>query len=296
MKNLPLETKTLFRLIKSYLIPFFTFLFIAPVFLFTFKVLADTLTLKPLAEKKSISKGAANSETLAEGICKGEKSDLALVWAMDVSSSMDALEMSTQLQGYINALKDPKVVSNLLNCQCTEIALLLWAETTKVAFDFKKLDSIENIASLILVLENLKPQRSNLIESLGDQTMIDIGVLRASEMILSRKNQSLNHIISVSGDGFLSQLSPSILQDMNELKQSLHYEGITINGLPILVHESEDPVTNPPKLSNGYVDLEDFYKKEVVTPFGYVEKATGYTDFARAIQKSLLRDSCNVIM
>lgn len=251
----------------------------------------------------------AATATAQNGICEGRTSDLAMVWSIDTSSSMDELEMTTQLDGYIAALQDPQIKKNLLNCQCTEVAVLLWADDNYLAFDFTKLDNPENIKSLMDTLESLKPRREEFFELLGYQTHIRFGIERSGELILNRTEPALRNIITVSGDGIESQLGPDFLAEMREHKQYLHDNNITINGLPILVYEPEDPNVEPssnrlnPLARNdqqpsysGYEDLEDFYRQEVITPLGYVIKANEYSEFGRAIRESLLRDTCNLMM
>lgn len=158
-------------------------------------------------------------------------------------------------------------------------------------------------------LESLKPRREEFLELIGYNTHISSEIERPGELLLNRTEPALRNIISVSGDGIESQLGLAIMEQMREQKEYLHDNNITINGLPILVYEPKDPVIEPypntvsplartdqqPE-DNGYDDLEDFYRQEVITPLGYVIKANEYSEFAQAIKASLLRDTCNLMM
>src|SRR5690606_17927451 len=99
--------------------------------------------------------------------------------------------------------------------------------------------------------------------------------------------------MTVSGDGYNSHLDDQTLREIRDQKKALETAEITVNGVPIVIHEYSDmlpaenlsgPMMNRGifmqnrssmygRSDTGYDDLADFYKKEIVTRDGYVEKA-----------------------
>jgi hypothetical protein len=77
-------------------------------------------------------------------------------------------------------------------------------------------------------------------------------------------------VIDVSGDG-ASMGEPR----MPDVRDQAIAQGVTINGLPILALEP---------------DVDVYYRENVVTPSGFVEVATSWEDFARAIRAKLVRE------
>lgn len=244
----------------------------------------------------------------AKGICEGKSTDVALVMAIDVSGSLNPLEMDTQINGYISALQDPAVMNNLLTCQCNEISVVIWADNTSIAFEFDQIDTDEKIEKLVGVLEEIKASKTTLASTMGYQTFLSQGIERSAEVLAARTEPARRKIINISSDGFESRLDDGTLGKMRSVKQSLEQDNVVINGLPILVYDfiEESKSSNAfgalaqgstqMSSGNGYDDLADFYRKEVITRYGYVEKAEEYVDFGRAVKSSLLRDTCALMM
>jgi hypothetical protein len=241
-------------------------------------------------------------------VCSGDTTDLSMVWAIDVSSSLNQEEMEVQIQGYIDALNHPQVKQNLFYCQCTEVAVVLWADRAIEVFSFTRIDNDQAIEDLVSLL--LEVQRSRVVdyhESIGYQTFISEAIRFSHELITVREPTTQRMLISVSGDGMESQLGVDTLEQMRERNQRMYYQGIQVNGVPIVVNQNSDfprrslmtpgpTVQEPQSGSSPYEGVVDFYQREVITPHGYVEVAENYQDFSRAIQRSMIRDTCNLIM
>lgn len=240
-------------------------------------------------------------------VCNERKTEQSLIWALDASSSMDKEEFKTQVNGYIAALKDQAVQNNFFYCQCTEIAVVLWSEKSQIKYNFKQMKDEKSVEDLIGFFSQLAMPNY----SLGSMTDLYQALNFSGKEILTRINPNQNPklAITISGDGYNKHTDPQTLSELRDQKQTLADAGVKINGVPVVIYQYEDfpQARNSGPLKSrelhsgnnnttGYKDLADFYTKEIITPNGYIEKAETYSDFARAIKNSALRDSCNVMM
>ncbi len=242
--------------------------------------------------------------------CDSARPDLSLVLAIDVSSSVDKEEMETQLQGYKNSLLSPQIQNNLLNCQCTEISVVLWAQGATVAYPATQMKSSQEISELAKFFNDLSKGDTPWVKyGLSTTTEITNALGFSGKYLLDLKSQANSLVINISGDGGLPNNSLNALTKLRTQRQFLIDNGITINGIPIVVHESSDStqgrslIDSPvsPSVNNSnytplYSDVADFYDQEVRSTYGFLQKAEGYEDFPRVLQRSLERLTCNLIM
>lgn len=241
-------------------------------------------------------------------ICESRKqTEASMVWALDISFSLDALEYETQIQGYITALQDKAVRNNFKYCQCSEISVVTWADRSAINYDFKQMKSDKEIDDLIAKLVALKNNFS-LDPEVGAQTNVLDALKFSNNLVMARKeeNKKTRLLVTLSGDGTQGQIYPEIIEAFKNEKMAAEQSGVTVNGVPINVYPESDfaPVRNlglsPIATQNVNVLPADyvtqFYKDHVVTRDGYVETATDFNDFARAIKQSILRDSCQLMM
>lgn len=247
-------------------------------------------------------------------VCESRKTEHSVIWALDISSSMDIEEYKTQINGYISALNDKAVQSNLFHCQCTEIAIVVWSETQTLKYDFKQMKDEKAVKDLISFLENYQNSYDDNY-SLGYTTNVLDALGFSYKQILTRKNteQTPELSITISGDGFHNRTDPATIEQFRAQKQTIENNGVTVNGVPVLIYEYsdfvplqkslgsfqpsfQDPLGQHSGSNSDYKDLADFYDREIVTSDGYVEKAENFEDFGRAVRNSILRDTCKLMM
>ncbi len=201
--------------------------------------------------------------------------DLQLVFAVDVSASIDVSEARLQRQGYINALLDPNVIRAIQNGPLGRIAITYseWAGplTQRVVVDWRLVDGLESAAGFAAALQKM-PIRG------GQRTSISNAILHA--LTLFRKNgfRSLRKVIDISGDGpnnggFY----------VHETRYHAIDQGITINGLPIL--NGRPSPLGIPAIEN--IDL--YYEDCVIGGDGaFIVVAETLNSFAAAVRRKMI--------
>lgn len=154
--------------------------------------------------------------------------DLELVLAVDVSRSMDPSEQDLQKEGYLAALQHPEVIAAIRAGFLGRIAVtyLEWAGpgSQRVIAPWKVIDGEESAAGI--AGEIASEPISNL-----HGTSISGALMRATGLFEDNGFRSARQVIDVSGDGPNNMGFPVL-----EARQMVIERGITINGLPIMIH------------------------------------------------------------
>ncbi|MGH6946543.1 MAG: DUF1194 domain-containing protein [Kiloniellales bacterium] len=203
--------------------------------------------------------------------------DLQLVLAIDVSGSVDGVEGALQRQGYIDAFKDPTVISAIAAGQLGRIGVTYfeWAHDgyTTTIVDWMLLGGAADAKELATKLEQT-PFTSARWTSISGAIDYGVGRLAVSPFAGGRK------VIDISGDGYNNRGRP-----VNMARDEAVAAGITINGLPI--------VNNRPSSWGGppAIDLDIYYETSVIGgPGAFVIVAQSFEDFATAIRAKLIRE------
>jgi len=192
---------------------------------------------------------------------------LAIVFALDVSSSVDAVEYRLQLDGLAAGLRDPKVRAAIF-APGGHVAMaayewsgarqqVLIAPWTLIATD----------PALDAFIARLTAKRQRFGES---PTAVG-AALGYGAALLGNAPVCQRRVIDISGDG-LSNEGPGPVAAY----RAVDFDGVTVNGLVI-----------------GGEDLEliSFYQFYIAHgPDAFVEVAQDYTDYRRAMLRKLLRE------
>ena len=192
--------------------------------------------------------------------------DVALVLAIDVSGSVDAKEYLLQAEGLSAALGDPVVSEALVNARAL-VSLIQWSGTRRqeVSVPWRATDTHDDVASLRAKIEATPRAFRNYSTGIGEALNIAIELHETAPRTCHRK------VIDVSGDGPSNEGTPP-----HAFHARLDAAQIIVNGLAI--EASEDGIA-------------EYYRNHVAHgPGSFVEVATDYTDFPRAIRKKLLRE------
>ena len=176
---------------------------------------------------------------------QGLNVDLALVLAVDVSSSMTIEELGVQRAGYVAAIADPEVAEALRAGYFHRIALsyVEWADPHQqvVTMPWRIIDG--PIAAQAFAAELATQPLTS-----GTNTAISSGLLFAEKMFLNPPFQTDRRVIDVSGDG-PNTAGPHVAPVCDRIVANW----IVINGLPVVVGKSE--------LAPGStVTLESYYR------------------------------------
>ncbi len=193
--------------------------------------------------------------------------DVALVLAIDSSSSVSADEFYLQTQGLAAAFADPEVEAAISRGPrgAVAVAIVEWANPDRqVANLVWTTVRAADLPALSAELADLP----RLID--GGGTGLGAGLLAAAAMF-AEAPPATRRVIDVSGDGRTSA-GPAAAA----ARDAAVAAGITVNGLAIV---NEEP------------DLEAFYRDNVKGgPDAFVIRARDYEDFTRAIRAKLLRE------
>ncbi len=204
--------------------------------------------------------------------------DLALVLAVDVSSSVDPTEAITQRAGYIYALRDKRVHDAVRGGPIGRVAIsyVEWSSPTqqRVVIPWRIITDGEGAKKIADELEKLPYQA-------GTTTSISGGIDFAANMFKSMDFEPVRKVIDVSGDGY-SDYGRPVTQARDEAVAA----GITINGLAIMT-------PRPPGLAPTPDDLDTYYRDNVIGgPGSFYLPIHILEDFSRAIlQKMVLEIS-----
>ncbi len=209
------------------------------------------------------------------GAAEREKVGMQLILAADVSGSVNATRYKTQQDGYLEALKDPRVLDVIagLDPPVLAITFIAWAREQEVMAPWTR---VHDARTMDLFRNRLKDaQRPRIgINTLISRALFFCDAQFDQEFIGGRK------VIDVSGDGDDNQ---GII-GLHEVRDELVRKGVVINGLPIIVKPPE--YIFPPQPPEG---LDVYYRRHVVGGDGHVViESIGFDNFKQAILQKLL--------
>jgi hypothetical protein len=201
---------------------------------------------------------------------RAQTCDLALVLALDASSSVNQYEFNLQINGLADAFDDPDIRSALLdnrNDEVVWISAFEWSGRNQHAIYsiWTALSSDTAITGFASALRAVKRRYRDRPTAIGS-------ALRFAHRLLSfLPHACRRQVVDVSGDGRQNDgTAPSVIYS------ELDFSDITVNGLVIL-GEKPDPAI--------------YYREHVIHgPGAFVEKAADYADYAIAMKRKLLRE------
>jgi hypothetical protein len=210
----------------------------------------------------------------------GERVDLLLALAMDVSRSMDDPKFVLQREGYAAAVSDARVLNAIKSGPYQKIALCFidWSGPyeQRLIIDWSTIDGPESAARFASLI--VRSPRTFF-----NSTSIAGGIDFAAAQIAKAPFEADRLAIDVSGDG-----TNNAGRDVQLARDAAVRRGIVINGLAILtdIQLSRNPQhTNPPG------GLEKYYRENVASgPGSFVMVAEDFSAFGRAMVKKLIAE------
>jgi hypothetical protein len=194
--------------------------------------------------------------------------DLALVLAVDVSSSIDSDRFELQRRGYAEAFRNPEVIAAIRNGAKGAIAVTLM-EWSGPGDQHQVIDW-----RLIRDDEDARAFGSALLEAprvAAGTTAIGDAIAAATALFNAGAHEADRRVIDVSGDG-----ASNAGRRTDAARDATVATGITINGLPILANEP---------------GVDDFYRQNVIGgASAFLIIARSFDSFAGAILDKLIRE------
>ena len=179
--------------------------------------------------------------------------DVELVLAVDVSYSMDPEEQRLQREGYISAITSPDFMKAIASGAYGKIAIsyMQWASVADqdVLLPWTVIDGPESARAAADRLSEAPYRRAR-------RTSVSGAIDMAMRMFENNGFNGMRRVIDVSGDGTNNSGRP-----VGEARDEAVRQGVTINGLPLLLRPS----------SWGFRDitnLDEYYEDCVIGGIG----------------------------
>ncbi len=194
---------------------------------------------------------------------------LALLLALDVSSSVDSREDRLQRKGLANALLAEDVQKAILSVpgQFVALAAFEWSGrySQQINLDWVLLENEARIRAAADAIRESSRSRSDLPTAIGHAAGFAAG-------LLSEAPDCLAQTIDVSGDGENNEGFPPKIA-----YRHFGQDFVTVNGLAI---------------GGKGGDLPGYYRRELIKgPGAFVIEADDFADFERAMKQKLIRET-----
>jgi Protein of unknown function (DUF1194) len=230
---------------------------------------------------RSVVAGAALAFfCVAAAPAQAEAVDLALVFAADVSRSVDDDEFKLQRQGYAAAVINPRVLQAIVAGPHGAVAICFieWSgpEEQQVVAEWTVVRDGESAATFAATLVNAP-------RSFVGRTSISAAIDFSRTYLNKLGGTAGRQIIDISGDGTNNSGRPVV-----DARDEAVAAGITINGLAI-INEHPNPGyfahTQPPE------GLPEYYRQNVVGgPGSFLLVVRDFSSFGEAITNKLVNE------
>ncbi|MEP2639784.1 DUF1194 domain-containing protein [Roseobacter sp.] len=196
---------------------------------------------------------------------------LALVLALDVSSSVDAAEDLLQRGGLAAALMSDDVRDAVFATDDhVALAIYEWSgrHNQKLLLDWRIIDTPAALFGAASVIRHSTRSHNDFPTAMGYALGYGVGVFR-------RGPQCHNRTLDMAGDGKNNEgFGPA------QAYAAFPFDDVTVNGL--VVHVADDP---------AQTGLIAYYRSQVLHgPGAFLEIAQGFEDYERAMRRKLVRE------
>ena len=198
--------------------------------------------------------------------------EVALMFGIDVSGSINADEWRLQTQGLADALLEPEIAHVIVTTNAT-LSAFQWSGSDQqdLTVPWQRISTHAQLGKFADAIRAL-PRHW-----LFGKTSI-APALTKMHAAFTPDPGCRRRVIDFSGDGVDNGEG-----DLPAVRAAIGNAGIIINGLAI---EPEDYYA-----VKGYKSLDTYYRSEVIIGRGaFVQAANGYADYPRAIRKKLLAE------
>ena len=209
-----------------------------------------------------------------------EAVDLLLVFAADVSRSIDQEKFQLQRDGYAAAITNPRVLDAVRSGPHHRIAVCFveWSGigAQKLLIDWT---IIQDGASA----QQFAAQLAEAPRSFADRTSISGAIEFAMAQLERAPFEAARRTIDVSGDG-----TNNAGRDVKLARDEALAKGVAINGLVIL---SEHPLSWNAEHTNPPGGLDRYYQSNVIGgPGAFVMVAQNFNSFGQAIMNKMIAE------
>jgi hypothetical protein len=199
--------------------------------------------------------------------------DVALVLAVDGSSSVDGAEYQLQKQGIAEALRDPQVIAAMRQAGDVAVSVIFWGDAGQPHQTIGWIRIADGKDG-----DRLAERIERMPRAVKGSTGLGSGLVAALDMIADADFCANRAIINVSGDGAetIYRRQTRHVPKPEDARARAEEAGVTINALAI---------------SNQEGGLKDYFASQVVTgPGAFVMEVKNYESFAEAMRRKLIRE------
>ncbi|MGO4571210.1 DUF1194 domain-containing protein [Microvirga sp. 2TAF3] len=203
------------------------------------------------------------------------KLDLALVIAVDVSSSMDPAEQKLQREGFVEAFRSPLVHKAIQKGILGRIAVTYveWsaADDQTVVVPWTIIDGADSATTFAQKLAYQPARR-------GTTTSISAAIDFSAKLLEEIDGEPVRRVIDVSGDG-----PNNDGRQITEARDQAVADGVVINGLPIMIKD--------PEPAWDMEDLDLYYRDCVIGGMGaFMQPIHDVEQFSTLTEIKILRE------
>lgn len=207
---------------------------------------------------------------MAAGTARAQQAvDVAIVMAIDASSSVNFTEFDLQIRGVAEALRSPEVQRAVAAGPSGAVAFTMvqWSGPLQVgqSFPWTLVATAEDAEALARTVEDTPRYFTVGSTAIGQAINYSAGTFDKLPWAAGRR------VIDISGDGQNTDNPP-----IGPAREAALRSGITINGLPILAQEP---------------DIDVYYRDQIIGGAGaFIEVARDYEALKEAMTRKLVRE------
>ena len=212
----------------------------------------------------------------AERAPSPDRTDLALVLLVDMSGSIWKEERRFQRQTYIDVLSSPDIISALTSGHHgrSDVAYVEWSDTRNFHV-IAPLTPVTDRQDMTRITGAIAHRAANDPDQKG-ATALGTALERAGQMLLSHDAFASRLVIDISADGRANEGT-----NADRIADDLAWHGITINGLPLIYLEPDDPDK----------DLMAYFETCVIRgPGHFMIPVRNRADLEASLRRKLLRE------
>lgn len=210
---------------------------------------------------------AQEGTTPSFDVAQGGRCGLALIFAIDVSSSVDDNDYQLQMRGLADALRDPLVQEAIVDTGGMLATAFEWSGRNQQVeiLPWQFLAASGDIEQFAVGIESHQRRFAEFPTALG------YAMGHASTLMRGAPLQCARRVIDVSGDGVNNEgFQPPLAYE------NFPFDGIQVNAL-VIAGANPDPV--------------DYFTRNVLYgPGAFLEIADGFEDYRNAMRRKLLRE------
>ncbi|SDG24550.1 DUF1194 domain-containing protein [Alloyangia pacifica] len=197
--------------------------------------------------------------------------ETALLFAMDVSNSIDPAEYAIQAEGLALALRDPEIAEIMVEDRVA-LAVLQWSGPPHqaVTLDWRQISEPADLTAFAEAAAQM--ERAFVLSDTAPGA-----ALQAALNAMEKAPPCKRRVVDVSGDG-----TPNSGPSASAARVRAERAGVTVNGLAIEGPGHGLPVSN-------------YYRQVLITRDGFVMTARSHRDFAETLRRKILREIARVL-